>query len=155
MAFVQAISPTEFPLEIAYWEAEFPPKYPMSWQRCTFKDVHHSIAHHWKKRVKKEEMSIVDGTKIETTQSFIPFDDYRIFFTTVYPNVQIVRLFVYLCIVVLLGWCGSMLSFKLSTFLSIPTPEYFKLLIVTGMIFVVIVFMLITSYHLIIKLIRK
>ena len=28
MAFVQAISPTEFPLEISYWEAEFPPKYP-------------------------------------------------------------------------------------------------------------------------------
>ena len=100
-------------------------------------------------------MSIVDGTKIETTQTFIPFDDYRIFFTTVYPNVQIVRLFVYLCIVVLLGWCGSMLSFNLSTFLAIPTPELFKLLIVSGMIFVVIIFMLITSYHLIIKLIRK
>ena len=113
------------------------------------------IAHHWKKRVKKEEMWITDGTKIETKQLFIPFDDYRIFFTTVYPNVQLVRLFVYLCIVVLLGWCGSMLSFKMSNFLPYPIPECFKLLIVIGMILVVIVFMIITSYHLIIKLIRK
>lgn len=45
MAFcTEAISSTEVPLEIAAQEAEFPPKYPMSWQRCTFKDVHHSIA---------------------------------------------------------------------------------------------------------------
>lgn len=113
------------------------------------------IAHHWKKRVKKEEMCLIGGTKIETKQLFIPFDDYRIFFTTVYPNVQLVRLFVYLCIVVLLGWCGSMLSFKMSNFLPYPIPECFKLLIVIGIILVVIVFMIITSFHLIIKLIRK
>ena len=60
MAFVQAISSTEVPLEIAYWEAEFPPKYPMSWQRCTFKDVHHSIAHHWRK-LATTQMSIHRG----------------------------------------------------------------------------------------------
>ena len=113
------------------------------------------IAHHWKKREKKEEMKINENSIIETKEKFIPFNDYRIFFTTIYPKVQLIRLFVYLCIVVLLGWCGSMLSFKISNFLPYSIPEYFKLLIISGMIIVVFISIIVTSYHLIIKLIRK
>lgn len=112
------------------------------------------IAYHWKKRVKKEEMEIIDSS-IRAKEIFIPFNDYRIFFTTIYPKIQLIRLFVYLCIVVLLGWCGSMLSFKVSSFLTISKPEYFKVLIIFGMLLVVIISIIATSYHLIIRIIRK
>lgn len=112
------------------------------------------IAHHWKKRVKKEEMKIIKSS-ITTKEKFIPFNDYRIFFTTIYPKVQLIRLFVYLCIVILLGWCGSMLSFNISSFLTHSIPQYIKALIISGMILFIIIYIIVTSYHLNIKISRK
>lgn len=52
------------------------------------------IAHHWKKRIKKEEMNIVES-KIERKETFSRFNDYHIFFTTIYPHIQLVRLGIY------------------------------------------------------------
>lgn len=54
------------------------------------------IAHHWKKRRKENSM---------------PITSFSAFFCMTYPNYQIFRILVYICVIVLLGWLGSMLSF--------------------------------------------
>lgn len=51
------------------------------------------IAHHWKKKEDKV------------------FSHFSLFFTSIYPKLSLVRLLAYFSIIVLLGWCGSMLSF--------------------------------------------
>mgnify|MGYP000445946676 FL=1 len=67
-------------------------------------DLHNSIfiAHHWKRREKNNEMNNED--KI--------IKSFSLFFSTVYPRTQILRLIVYIMVVIILGFFGSMLSFK-------------------------------------------
>lgn len=68
-------------------------------------DLHNSIfiAHHWKRRCdKKGELSM------EQIKSF------SLFFSTIYPNIQVLRLLVYMLFIIFLGWTGSMLSFEMN-----------------------------------------
>lgn len=57
----------------------------------------HFVAHHWRKRRKDDKK---------------PFTDASVFFSTKYPNVDFWRLVSYFAVVVILGWMGSMLTFK-------------------------------------------
>lgn len=57
----------------------------------------HFIAHHWRKRRKNFDQ---------------PIRDASVFFSTRYPKLDGFRLLAYLFVVVLLGWAGSMLTFK-------------------------------------------
>lgn len=59
----------------------------------------HFVAHHWRKRRKEDKDLISDAS---------------VFFSTKYPSLDGWRLTSYFAAVVILGWLGSMLSFKFS-----------------------------------------
>lgn len=124
------------------------PYLPQEARKCNY------IAHHWKKRQEVTKMSI-NKSEIETTTSYKPFNDYRIFFTSIYPKFQLLRFLVYLFTVILLGWVGSMLSFNIDTTLFFSTNKYLKLIIIGLMFTVVFGFALYTNFRLITKLIRR
>lgn len=72
------------------------------WQTYEPKSVLHNvhyIAHHWRRRCKENEE---------------PFRDFSVFFSSIYPDIGILKLVTYFVVVVLLGWFGSMLSFPVS-----------------------------------------
>ena len=72
------------------------------------------IAHHWKKRIIKEESQGDERHKgdCKKEESNKAISSFSVFFSTIYPELNKWRLFSYMCVVILLGWCGSMLSFK-------------------------------------------
>lgn len=113
------------------------------------KDTHY-IAHHWKKRKTK--------TKKEGEQEreyLEPFKDYRIFFTSLYPKTNWVRLFVYLSVMIILSWAGSMLSFSVMGVLNISIAQFWKIIILGVMVGFALLFFIVTNYRLIVRLIRK
>lgn len=99
-------------------------------------DLHNSIfiAHHWKRREKNNEMNNED--KI--------IKSFSLFFSTVYPRTQILRLIVYITVVIILGFLGSMLSFKFEDI----TLEDYSTWIQPIIAFLIIVFIFVyTSVH--------
>lgn len=110
------------------------------------------IAHHWKKRKEK----IIRGeTGEEDKVIYTSFKDYRIFFTSVYPKIKWIRLIVYLSVVILLSWIGSMLSFNISRIIGFSIPQYIKAIIVVILLILVISYSIFTTYRIIIRLFRK
>ena len=81
------------------------------------------IANHWKKRRKKEDD--------ETIKKF------SLFFSTIYPKVDLFRLMVYCAVVILFGWLGSMLCFSLGNVIEGHIP-YRKLAIIAILILLII-----------------
>lgn len=113
------------------------------------KDSHY-IAHHWKKRI-----PTLDDNGKPKKDEYDTFKGYRIFFTSQYPKTNWIRLFVYLSVVVLLSWLGSMLSFSVMEVFTVSLPQYFKAIIIGVMLLIAIVFFVVTNYRLIVRLIRK
>lgn len=113
------------------------------------KDTHY-IAHHWKKR--KTKTKEVDGKEVEYQE---PFKDYRIFFTSLYPKTNWIRLFVYLSVMVILSWAGSMLSFSVMGVLNVSINQIWKVVILGVMAGFALLFFIVTNYRLIVRLIRK
>ena len=60
------------------------------------------VAYHWKKR-RKVKNGTLEG----------PFESFNVFFSTIYPKTNGWRLAAYTFVVVMLGFLGSMLSFRL------------------------------------------
>lgn len=122
------------------------------WSHYLPKGTHRSdyIAHHWKKRDAKNNMKI-NGDKIENEITYEPFSDYRIFFTAIYPKIQWIRLLVYLFVIILIGWCGSMLSFDVSN----PILKEAKGWIVIFMCVFVGAFVVLTNYKIVVKIFRR
>ena len=112
------------------------------------------IAYHWKKRNPIDELKI-DGSKIDKTQKFLKFPDYRIFFSSIYPRNQKIRLLVYLFVVILLSWSGSMLCFTLSHFLPFRLQEEYKAGLVLMMMMFVFIFFLYINISVVIKIYKK
>lgn len=106
------------------------------------------IAHHWKKRKPHKN----DKGEID---SYEKFKDYRIFFTSLYPKTNWVRLFVYLSVMVILSWAGSMLSFSVMGVFGLSIAQYWKAIILGLMAGVALIFFIVTNYRLIVRLIRK
>lgn len=75
-------------------------------------DLHNSIfiAHHWKMREKNNE----DNNDNKNNKLYKGISSFNLFFSTVYPETQILRLSVYIMLVIGLGFIGSMLSFSLN-----------------------------------------
>ncbi len=103
------------------------------------------IAHHWKK-----EESANDNK--DKCKSFMRF---RFFFTSQYPKINWMRLIVYLSVVILLSWVGSMLCFDLNQGSYIHISPSIKIGVIISLISVVFAFFVITNYRLIVRLIRK
>lgn len=110
------------------------------------------IAHHWKKR---KEKTIRGETGEEDKVIYTSFKDYRIFFTSVYPKIKWIRLIVYLSVVILLSWIGSMLSFNISSIIGFSIPQYIKAIIIVILLILVISYSIFTTYRIIIRLFRK
>lgn len=106
------------------------------------------IAHHWKKRIRKQESSFA-STDLE------PFNDYRIFFTSTYPKLKWIRIFVYVSVVIVLSWLGSMLTFSISKVTSLNIDVIWKPIIIGFMVLISCCYFILMSYRVIIKLIRK
>lgn len=85
----------------------------------------HYVAHHWRKRRKEDQA---------------PFVDASVFFSTKYPNVDFLRLASYFSVVILLGWIGSMLTFRLHEVYGDKTNcwSYVRLMIVVVLLLFVI-----------------
>lgn len=138
---------------------------PKGCHRCNY------IAHHWKKRIEDDNNAITgvlnlknpeDGKdsvpvsiEVKKEEKYKPFDDYHIFFTSIYPNLRVIRIFVYLCVAVLLSWCGSMLSFSVSQQIGVLIPQVWKTRVICAMLISIVLYALFTSYRLILKIIRK
>lgn len=138
---------------------------PKGCHRCNY------IAHHWKKRIEDDKNTIkveLDVNKpneegksvpaiveLNKDVKYKPFDDYHIFFTSVYPNLSLIRIFIYLCVVVLLSWCGSMLSFSVSEQIGVSISQVWKTRVVGAMFISIVLYAFFTSYRLILKVIRK
>lgn len=138
---------------------------PKGCHRCNY------IAHHWKKRIEddkntvkvdldvnkldEEGKSVPASVEIKKEVSYKAFDDYHIFFTSVYPNLSLIRIVIYLCVAVLLSWCGSMLSFSISQQIGISIPLVWKTRVVGAMLISIVLYAICTSYRLILKIIRK
>ena len=103
------------------------------------------IAHHWKK-----EKSTNDNK-----DEYESFMGYRFFFTSQYPKINWIRLIVYLSVVVLLSWVGSMLCFDSDQGSYIHISPSIKIGVIISLILVVFAFFVITNYRLIVRLIRK
>lgn len=93
----------------------------------------HFVAHHWRKRCKKDEK---------------PFRDFSVFFSTVYPDIRFWKLVTYLLVVVLLGWTGSMLTFNMS---EIPDSDWniellFKPICIAGILLFVLCYILVDNF---------
>ena len=104
-------------------------------------DLHHTIflAHHWKKRKKKDEK---------------PIDRFSLFFSTIYPHMHWAHLTAFLCVIVILGWLGGMLEFDLgkinNDWKSWLRPAFI------GLIFLfVVIYALALNYGFIAKIFRK
>ena len=110
------------------------------------------IAHHWKKR---KERILRGASGKEDTVEYVPFKDYRVFFTSIYPKIKWIRLIVYFSVVVLLSWIGSMLSFNVSGIIGFSIPQYVKAIIIAVVLIFVIVYLIATTYRLIICLFRR
>lgn len=95
------------------------------------------IAHHWKKRCKK------DGD--DTDKKNVPFNSFSVFFSTIYPRLNWARLCSYIFVVILLGWCGSMLSFNCSD-LKISFSDILCLGIVVLMVLFIFMHSVITNF---------
>ena len=63
------------------------------------------VAYHWKKRRKN-----IDETEKKKEE---PIKSFNVFFSTIYPKTNFKRLTVYIFVVVILGFLGSMLSFHM------------------------------------------
>ena len=105
------------------------------------------IAHHWKKMNPHNDKN--------GAISYEKFKDYRIFFTSLYPKTNWIRLFVYLSVAVILSWLGSMLSFSVISVFSISIAQYWKAVILFIMAAIVLIFFIATNYRIIVRLIRK
>ena len=86
------------------------------------------VAYHWKKRRKEKDGELED-----------PFESFNVFFSTIYPKTNGWRLAAYTFVVVMLGFLGSMLSFRLHELTSAwwqslvrPTIIIIMLLFVVG-----------------------
>lgn len=134
-------------LESFLWSDYLPGKAPR----------HCYIAHHWKKREKKTNMKIIKA-EIISKISYEPFLDYRIFFTSVYPKIQWGRLFTYIFVVVLFGWCGSMLTINTSLINDSSNSsliELIKISIVLFMLVTIILFAILKNYRFTFKIRSK
>lgn len=148
-------------LECDLWKSYL----PKGCHRCNY------IAHHWKKRIEddnnnikgvlnfeeqdKRNNPVTTCIEVNKKKSYKPFDDYHIFFTSVYPNLRIIRIFIYLCVAVLLSWCGSMLSFSVSKQIGVSIPLVWKTRVICVMLVSIVLYAICTSYRLILKIIRK
>ena len=110
------------------------------------------IAHHWKKR---KELIIRGESGEKDKVKYESFKDYRIFFTSLYPKIKWLRLFIYLSIVVILSWIGSMLSFNVSGIVGITIPDFIKAIIIIVLIVSIISYVFFTSYKIIIRFFIK
>ena len=104
------------------------------------------IAHHWKKKIPKN-----CNNKTECKG----FMEYCFFFTSQYPKINWMRLIVYLSVVILLSWVGSMLCFDSNQGSYIHISPSIKIGVIISLISVVFAFFVITNYRLIVRLIRK
>ena len=96
-------------------------------------DLHNSIfiAHHWKRRQKSTETSI---------------KSFSLFFSTVYPEIQILRLIVYILVVVILGFFGGLLSFSFDEIGLNKMSTWIKPVIVVTIFFFIIIYILNTNF---------
>lgn len=115
------------------------------------------IAHHWKRCEKNKEA--VNGKETDEKSvkkpEYVPFKDYRIFFSSVYPKYQRLKIFNYMSVIVLLGWCGSMLSFHISSVFDFYLPQYFKMGIIIVLFLFVFIYFLVINYGVIFKIFHK
>lgn len=80
---------------------------------------------------------------------------FSFFFTSQYPKINWMRLIVYLSVVILLSWIGSMLCFESNQGSYIHISPSIKIGVIISLILVVFAFFVITNYRLIVRLIRK
>ena len=104
-------------------------------------DLHHAIflAHHWKK-CKKENGK--------------PIDRFSLFFSTIYPHMHWAHLTAFLCVIVILGWLGGMLDFKLGE-INNDWKTWFRPAIIGAIFLYVIGYALVLNYGIMAKIFRK
>lgn len=106
------------------------------------------IAHHWKKEISNSKI----GDNKKDDESFM---GYSFFFTSQYPKINWMRLIVYLSVVILLSWVGSMLCLDSNQESYIQISSSIKIGVIISLISVVFAFFVITNYRLIVRLIKK
>lgn len=89
------------------------------------------IAYHWKRKA---------NSPVE------PFNNFSLFFDTIYPKLSFFRLLAYLCVVVLFGWLGSMLTFKLNELFPFTLKGWIRLLIVVAIMIFLLIYILVSNY---------
>lgn len=93
------------------------------------------IAYHWKKKAKEAN-----------NNQIVPFNNFSLFFDTIYPKLSFVRLTAYLCVVILFGWFGSMLTFKLNELIPFTLKGWIRPFIVIGISIFVLIFIFVCNY---------
>lgn len=111
------------------------------------------IAHHWKKSLNQEK--VTDRRKWKRRIVNESFNDYQIFFTSIYPKTKWIRLFVYLSVIILLSWVGSILSSDVFEVNDIRINSHLKFNIVLGLLASVVLYFIVTRYRILIRIIRK
>lgn len=84
------------------------------------------IAHHWKRKFKKGDLKSLVLT-------------FSLFFTTKYPKIEKLRLFLYICFAIIIGWIASMLVFSIDNILLLQFDSSIIKCVIIG---VIIVFLL-------------
>lgn len=104
-------------------------------------DLHHAIflAHHWKKCKKEDEK---------------PIDRFSLFFSTIYPHMHWAHLTAFLCVIVILGWLGGMLEFKLGE-INNDWKTWLRPAIIGAIFLYVIGYALVLNYGFMAKIFRK
>lgn len=104
-------------------------------------DLHHTIflAHHWKKRKKENEK---------------PIDRFSLFFSTIYPHMHWAHLTAFLCVIIILGWLGGMLDFKLGE-INNDWKTWLRPAIIGAIFLYVIGYALVLNYGFMAKILRK
>lgn len=88
------------------------------------------VAYHWKKRRK-----YIDGEKEKKGETIKSFN---VFFSTIYPQANVPRLFAYLFVAIIIGFLGSILTFHVSQLYSSWWPSWVRpAMIVLMLLFVV------------------
>lgn len=63
------------------------------------------LAHHWKRRMKDNDNTVKEQK---------PIKSFCLFFSTIYPHIQLSHLIAFFSVIILLGWIGGMLEFKMN-----------------------------------------
>ena len=88
------------------------------------------VAYHWRKRRKYLDE--------EKTKKEDAFKSFNVFFSTIYPQANVPRLFAYLFVAVIIGFLGSMLTFHITQLYCNWWPSWIRPIVVVIMLLFVV-----------------